>query len=177
MFRAIVSALVVLAAGLSLTVFAGDDAATKVEKTTLNQCPDKVQGALTMAAEAGLLKGISKETKGEAVTYVAEISVTVDSEGKIVKETAGTATNDKAAGAAGVKAVTIEVTDVRLADVCAMLSNVAGVPITCGGAFNDKPVTLSVKDAPLVDVVQAIARQTATRADPRDGGYRFRTGK
>ena len=78
--------------------------------------------------------------------------------------------------AAAGNAVTINVAHARLLDVCAILSRAAGVPITCGGAFNDKPVTLSVKNAPLADVVQDIAKQAGCHAEARDGGYRFRMG-
>lgn len=74
------------------------------------------------------------------------------------------------------KLVSVDFAGARLEEVCADLTQQAGVPITCGGAFADRRVTLSRQNAPLGEVVQAIAAQVATRADLRDGGYRFRTG-
>jgi hypothetical protein len=65
---------------------------------------------------------------------------------------------------------------VKLEEVCTLLSTAAGVPVTCGRAFAGRLVTVSFKDTPFGEALKVVAEQTGTRAEAREGGYRFRTG-
>jgi hypothetical protein len=65
----------------------------KEEKVALNKCPEKVQQTIKKEAEGGTIGEIAKVTKGETVTFEAEITVgedkyelTVSSDGKLLKK-------------------------------------------------------------------------------------------
>jgi hypothetical protein len=173
-----VCVLSTLALAATAALRAADAAAAKEEKLTLEQCPAKVQAAVTKAGGDGVVQGVRKVSAGGAVTYVADIAITFDSEGNVLKGGLPVTTGPQVpagSGAAG-KIVTVDFAGTTLQEVCAALTKQAGVNVTCGGAFAAKPVTLALKEATLADAVKAIATQTGTRAESRDGGYRFRTG-
>lgn len=169
MMRAMVRGLCLLAAGFWSAAPAAEGAAAPQEEiVTLEVCPAPVQATLKKAAAGGTIVRVRKVLEGAATTYKADIAIAVDSSGNLLPPPAVDPVLSRP--------VTVSFAGVRLQDVCRTLSQAAGVPVTCGGTFAERPVTLSVKEVPLGDVLKAIAEQTGTRADPRDGGYRFRTG-
>jgi len=159
----------VLVLGLWVTGWSAEVTAPAVEEVVaLEASPAPVQATLAKSAADGTITRIRKVTEGTVVTYKADVEIGVDSSGRLLKQ----ASPDPVLA----KPVTVDLAAVRLQDVCKTLSQVGGVPVTCGGSFAEKPVTLALKDAPFGDVLKAVAQQTGTRAEPRDGGYRFRTG-
>ena len=162
----------------------GHAAATPQEETVdLTTCPAPVQAAFTKAAEGGAIRRVRKVTEGDTVTYSARIEVLVDKEGKLLPprpvpvegEPAKAAADVAAASAAALATpVTLNVAGVRLQEVCSLLTGATGVEISCGNAFAGRLVTVTLKETPLGEALKVIADLTDTRADPREGGYRFR---
>lgn len=177
MTKVAVYVLSALAISALATARAADAAeVVKGENLALEQCPAAVQVAVAKVAENGALQGMRKVTKGTAVTYVADIAITLDSAGNVLKDGQPLPAVSAAGAAVAAKVVTVDCAATPLQDVCESLTKQAGVAVSCGSAFARKPVTLALKDATLAEVVQAIATQTGTRAELRNGGYRFRTG-
>lgn len=155
-------------------------AATQEEKLALDQCPATVQAALTQAAGSGTVKRVRRVTQGERVAYVAQIEVAVDRDGQpvpppvVVDPAVAEAAAAAAAAAALARPVTLQVTATRLQDVCVALGEATGLPVTCGNAIASRLVTVSCQDKPFSEVMAAVAEQTGSRAEPHEGGYRFR---
>lgn len=167
--------------GLVLAMGVGaaeEGAAAKDDKVALELCPMGVQTALKKAAAEGTLKKVRKVRVGEKTAYVGTIDVAFDRDGNLVTPAAMAEASAAAASAADAltKPVSLNVTGAQLRDVCVELSTASGVPVSCGNAFATKLVTASFKDTPLGDVLKAIAEQTGTRTEAREGGYRFRAG-
>lgn len=84
--------------------------------------------------------------------------------------------NTPAPKGADQKLITVDMNALSLQQVCQQLTNIAGIPITCGGNFAARQVTIKVNNETLGNVLASIAKQTGTKVFERFGGFRFRAG-
>jgi len=77
--------------------------------------------------------------------------------------------------AARAKRVTVRFSKTPVREVCAVLTRDSGITVSSQRTYLDTPVTLDVKDAPLDEILEAIAKQVGASVQVRDGGLRFRS--
>ena len=85
--------------------------------------------------------------------------------------------NAPAPEGAAQRAITIDFNGLPLQQVCKQLTEIAGIPVTCGGTFATRKETTKAESGTLGNVLDAIAKQTGTEVFERYGGYRFRSAR